>query len=157
MHLRVWGCPTYVKHLITDKLGPRSDKCNFIGYPKETKGYYFYLVDEQKVFVSLKAIFLEKVFLGEGTVASKVELEEVQQVEKLTQIAELESNLIRSDPKPIVPAPLRRSGRVPCQPDRYYGFLVRTAILSNLMKMMRIRSPTWMQCRDPTLRNGWSP
>ena len=49
-HLRVWGCPTYVKRLITDKLGPRSDKCYFIGYPKETKGYYFYLVDEQKVF-----------------------------------------------------------------------------------------------------------
>ena len=80
-HLRVWGCLTYVKHLITDKLGPRSDKCNFIGYPKETKGYYFYFADEQKVFVSLKAIFLEKEFLSEGTVASKVELDEVRQVE----------------------------------------------------------------------------
>ena len=77
-HLRVWGCPVYVKHLITDKFGPRSDKCNFIGYPKETKGYYFYLADEQKVFVSLKAIFLEKKFLGEGTVASKVKLDEVR-------------------------------------------------------------------------------
>ena len=77
-HLRVWGCPTYVKHLITDKLGPRSNKYNFIGYPKETKGYYFYLADEQKVFVSLKAIFLKKKLLGERTVASKVELDEVQ-------------------------------------------------------------------------------
>ena len=77
-HLRVWGCPTYVKRLITDKLGPRSDKCNHIGYPEETKGYYFYLADEQKVFVSLKAIFLEKEFLGEGTVASKVKLEKVR-------------------------------------------------------------------------------
>ena len=45
-HLWVWGCPSYVKHLITDKLGPRSDKYNFIGYPKEIKGYYFYLADE---------------------------------------------------------------------------------------------------------------
>ena len=76
-HLRVWGCPAYVKRLIIDKLGPRSDKYNFIGHPKETKGYYFYLADEQKVFVSLKAIFLEKEFLSEGTVASKVELNEV--------------------------------------------------------------------------------
>ena len=45
-HLKVWRCSTYVKHLITDKLGPRSDKCYFIGYSKETKGYYFYLADE---------------------------------------------------------------------------------------------------------------
>ena len=124
-HLRVWGCPAYVKHLITDKLGPRSDKCYFIGYPKETKGYNFYLADEQKVFVSLKAIFLEKEFLGEGIVASKVELKEVRQVKKSTQIAEPEPDLVRLDPKPIVPAPLRRSGRVPCQSDRYYGFLVQ--------------------------------
>ena len=77
------------------------------------------------MFVSLKAIFLEIEFLGEGTVASKVELDEVRQVEKSTQVAEPESDLIRSDPEPIVPASLRRSGRVPHQPDRYYGFLVR--------------------------------
>ena len=121
-HLRVWGCPAYVKRLVTDKLGPRSDKCSFIGYPKETKGYFFYHADEQKVFVSLKAIFLEKEFLGEGTVASKVELDEVQQVEGPTPIAEPETDMIRSYPEPNVPAPLRRSGRVPHQPDRYYGF-----------------------------------
>ena len=77
------------------------------------------------MFVSLKTIFLEKEFLGEGTVASKVELDEVRQEEKLTQVAEPELNLIRSDPEPIVQASLRRSGRVPRQPDRYYGFLVR--------------------------------
>ena len=42
-HLRVWGCPAYVKHLETDKLGPRSDRCLFVGYPKESKGYFFYM------------------------------------------------------------------------------------------------------------------
>ena len=77
-HLRVWGCSAYVKRLVTDKLGPRSDKCTFIGYPKETKGYFFYHADEQKVFVNLKTTFLEKEFLGEGTIASKVKLDEVQ-------------------------------------------------------------------------------
>ena len=71
------GCPAYIKHLIIDKLGPRSDKCIFIGYPKESKGYYFYHAEEQKVFVALKVIFLEKKFLGKGTVAIKVELNEV--------------------------------------------------------------------------------
>ena len=33
--------------------------------------------------------------------------------------------MIRSYPKPNVPTPLRRSDRVPHQPDRYYSFLVR--------------------------------
>ena len=76
-YLRVWGCSAYVKHSQTDKLSPRFDKCYFIGYPKETRGYYFYLPTEQKVFVGLKAIFLEKKFFGEGIVAAKVELNEV--------------------------------------------------------------------------------
>ena len=33
--------------------------------------------------------------------------------------------MVRSDPEPIVQASLRRSSRVPRQPDRYYGFLIR--------------------------------
>ena len=71
------------------------------------------------------SVLLKKEFLDEGTVASKVELDEVRQVKKLTQVAEPESDLIRSDLEFIVQAPLRRSGRVPRQPDRYYDFLVR--------------------------------
>ena len=42
-HLRVWGYPVYVKHLKIDKLGSKFDKYLFVGYPKEIKGYYFYL------------------------------------------------------------------------------------------------------------------
>ena len=45
-HLRVWGCLAYVKRFLTDKLGPRSDKCLFVRYPKESKGYYFYHTKE---------------------------------------------------------------------------------------------------------------
>ena len=52
--------------------------CTFIGYPKEIKGYYFYHANEQKVFVSLRKTFLEKKILSEGTIVSKVELDEVQ-------------------------------------------------------------------------------
>ena len=63
---------------MTNKLGPRSDKYNFIWYSKEIKGSYFYLADEQKLFVSLKTVLLEKKFLDEETNASKVELDEVQ-------------------------------------------------------------------------------
>ena len=58
-YLRVWGYLAYVKRLLIDKLRPRSDKCLFDGYPKESKGYYFYHTEEQKLFVNLRAIFLE--------------------------------------------------------------------------------------------------
>ena len=36
--LKVWGCDAYVKRLQPDKLEPKSEKCVFIGYPKETIG-----------------------------------------------------------------------------------------------------------------------
>jgi hypothetical protein len=39
--LKVWGCEAYVKCLMSDKLTPKSDKYFFVGYPRETKGYYF--------------------------------------------------------------------------------------------------------------------
>ena len=108
-----------------DKLGAGSNKCIFIGYPKKTKRYYFYLTDEQKVFISLKAVFLEKKFFRKGINASKVELDEVQQV-KLTQSSEtIKLDLIESNLDLVVEAPLRRSDRVSCQPNRYYSFLVR--------------------------------
>ncbi|KAL0367253.1 UNVERIFIED_CONTAM: hypothetical protein Sradi_3615400 [Sesamum radiatum] len=61
-YLRVWGSPAYVKRLVGDKLDTRSSLCRFIGYPKETAGYYFYDPAEQKIFISRNAVFLEKGF-----------------------------------------------------------------------------------------------
>ncbi|KAL0413267.1 UNVERIFIED_CONTAM: Transposon Ty2-GR1 Gag-Pol polyprotein [Sesamum radiatum] len=61
-YLKVWGSPAYVKRLVGDKLDSRSSLCRFIGYPKETAGYYFYDPIEQKVFVSRNAVFLKKGF-----------------------------------------------------------------------------------------------
>lgn len=46
--LKFWGCQTYVKCLLSDKLALKSDKCFFIGYPKETGGNYFYNPVEDK-------------------------------------------------------------------------------------------------------------
>jgi hypothetical protein len=40
--LKIWGCDAYVKRLTPTKNEPRSVKCIFVGYPRETKGYYFY-------------------------------------------------------------------------------------------------------------------
>ena len=35
-HMKVWECPTYVKRIVSDKLDDKSDKCLFVGYPKDT-------------------------------------------------------------------------------------------------------------------------
>ena len=50
--LKVWGCDAYVKKLQPDKLEPKSEKCVFIGYPKETVGYTFYHRSVGKIFVA---------------------------------------------------------------------------------------------------------
>src|SRR5512132_3948031 len=62
--LKVWGCDAYVKKLQSDKLEPKSEKCVFIGYPKETVGYTFYHRSEGKTFVAKNGSFLEKEFLS---------------------------------------------------------------------------------------------
>ncbi|KAK4397689.1 hypothetical protein Sango_1244400 [Sesamum angolense] len=61
-YLRMWDIPAYIKRLVGDKLDSGSSLCRFIGYPKETRGYYFYDPSEQKVFVSRNAVFLERGF-----------------------------------------------------------------------------------------------
>ena len=45
-HVKIWGCPSYIKKLKTDKLEVRSIQDRFIGYPKDSLGYYFYLPAE---------------------------------------------------------------------------------------------------------------
>nr|GEX77291.1 hypothetical protein [Tanacetum cinerariifolium] len=65
-YLKVWGCEAFVKRdTLTkpDKLEPRSFKCIFIGYPKETMGYSFYNPSENKVFVARNAEFFESKLL----------------------------------------------------------------------------------------------
>ena len=68
-----------MKHQISDKLAPKSDKCIFVGYPKETKGYYFYNASEKKVFVARNGVFLEREHISKGTSGSRVQLEEIQE------------------------------------------------------------------------------
>ena len=66
-----------MKKLQPDKLEPKSEKCVFIGYPKETVGYTFYHRSEGKTFVAKFGNFLEKEFLSKEVSGRKVELDEV--------------------------------------------------------------------------------
>ncbi|GJS03564.1 putative RNA-directed DNA polymerase [Tanacetum coccineum] len=81
-YLRVWGCEAFVKHdTLTkpDKLDPRSYKCIFVGYPKETMGYSFYSPSENKVFVARNAEFFESKLLDLKASGSVEDLEEIQE------------------------------------------------------------------------------
>jgi len=79
--LKIWGCEAFVRKLIPEKLGPKADKCFFVGYPKETKGYQFYNQTENKLFVARNGVFLEKEFLSKGTSGSRIELDEIRETQ----------------------------------------------------------------------------
>ena len=95
------------------------------GYPKETRGYYFYNPTEQKVFVSRHATFLEKEFPLKESSGSKIELEEVQdsQMEADEPIEPTAIEVADSVVDPPVEQALRRSTRVRTEHERY-GFLI---------------------------------
>ncbi|GKG24299.1 retrotransposon protein, putative, ty1-copia subclass, partial [Tanacetum coccineum] len=77
-YLKVWGCEALVKRDTPDKLQQRSVKSIFIGYPKETMGYYFYFPPENKIIVARYAKFFEKNLLSQEVSGRVRELEEIQ-------------------------------------------------------------------------------
>ncbi|GJX48062.1 retrotransposon protein, putative, ty1-copia subclass [Tanacetum coccineum] len=81
-YLKVWGCEAFVKRdTLTkpDKLDPRSFKCIFIGYPKETMGYSFYSSSENKVFVARNVEFFESKLIDLKASGSIKDLEIIQE------------------------------------------------------------------------------
>ncbi|KAK8506671.1 hypothetical protein V6N12_038490 [Hibiscus sabdariffa] len=121
--MRVWGCQAYVKHQMSTKLEPKLQKCTFVGYPKETKGYYFYNPKENKVFVARTSVFLEKEFLSKKGNGRNIELEEVQQQQVHEPEVEETPQVVEENSTDLETQPLRRSTRERHEPERY-GFLV---------------------------------
>ena len=74
--LKVWDCNAYVKKFHPDNLEPKSEKCVFKGYPKETVGYTFYHRSEGKISVAKNGSFLEKEFFSKEVSGRKVELDD---------------------------------------------------------------------------------
>ncbi|GKC23241.1 retrotransposon protein, putative, ty1-copia subclass [Tanacetum coccineum] len=90
-YLKVWGCEALVKRDTPDKLQQRSVKCIFIGYPKETMGYYFNFPPENKIVVARYAEFLEKNLISQEVSGRAGELEEIQ--DKDTPPSEITSKI----------------------------------------------------------------
>ena len=122
--LKIWGCEAYVKRQASDKLASKSDKCLFVGYPKELKGNYFYIPFENKVFVAHNGVFLERELISKRASGSKTSLEEVQELQVATEpsmeILQVSQPVVESTSSAQGP---RRSSRIHHEPKRY-GFLV---------------------------------
>ena len=89
-----------MKKFQPDKLEPKSEKCFFIGYPKEAVGYTFYHRSEGNILVPLNGSFLEKEFLSKEVSGRKVELDEV-----IVPSPELESSSSQKS-VPVIPTPI---------------------------------------------------
>ncbi|GKD16863.1 retrotransposon protein, putative, ty1-copia subclass [Tanacetum coccineum] len=91
-YLKVWGCEALVKRDTPDKLEQRSVKCIFIGYQKETMGYYFYFTPQNKIVVARYAEFFEKRLINQEISRRAVDLEEIHEEEDTTPY-EITSNI----------------------------------------------------------------
>ena len=120
-----------MKKFHPDKLEPKSEKCVFIGYPKETVGYTFYHRSEGKTFVAKYGSFLEEEFLSKEVSGRKVELDEV-----IVPAPLLESS---SSQKPVSVTPIPISEEVN---DDDHG--TSDQVITEPRRSTRVRSaPEW--------------
>ena len=131
-YMKIWGCEVYVKRQISTKLEPKFDKFLFVGYPKGTRGYYFYNPYEGKVFIAQTGILLEKDFISKGISGRKVELEEIQESQGIdTPMEELEqeTQVVVYEQPTQIEQDQRRSGRI-CHLPEIYGYLIKVMYYS---------------------------
>ena len=120
-HIRIWGCPAHVLDKESTKLDSRSEVCMFVGYPRETKGGYFYNPMEDKVFVSMNVTFLEDSYVQDFKSRSKVMLEDMSNNIVASGVPNMDSYPINEErqTEQQIPRELRRTGRIVRQPDRF--------------------------------------
>ena len=99
--LKVWGCDAYMKKFHPDKLKPKSEKCVFIGYPKENVGYTFYHRSEGKIFVAENGSFPR-----EGVSLERSEWEESRKLDKVIVPSPLLESRSSQKFVPVTPTPI---------------------------------------------------
>ncbi|GJU06193.1 retrotransposon protein, putative, ty1-copia subclass [Tanacetum coccineum] len=122
-YLKVRGCEALVKRdTLTkpDKFEPRSIKCIFVGYPKETIGYFFYYLPENKVLVARNAEFLENSLITQEASGSLEDLKIIQEEDTHpsidTSLHHEEDDLEIDEPQSDI-IPIRRSIRTRNTPN----------------------------------------
>ncbi|TYK14918.1 gag/pol protein [Cucumis melo var. makuwa] len=126
------------------------------GYPKESKGGLFYDPQENKVFVSTNAMFLEEDHIRNHQTRSKLVLEEISKnttdkPSSSTKVIDKTRNIGQTHPSQELEEP-RRSGRVVRQPDRYLGLSEAQIIIPN----DGIEDPlTYKQAMNDVYCNQW--
>ncbi|GJZ33086.1 retrotransposon protein, putative, ty1-copia subclass [Tanacetum coccineum] len=117
-YLKVWGCEAYVKRDSADKLQQRSVKCIFVGYPKETMGYYFYFPPKNKVIVARYGDFLERDLISQEFSGRNYDLEDYH----MDTLPSENTSEIPVEPESLGPPPelipVRRSERPKNAPNR---------------------------------------
>ncbi|GJS78862.1 retrotransposon protein, putative, ty1-copia subclass [Tanacetum coccineum] len=123
-YLKVWGCEALVKRdTLTkpDKLEPRSIKCIFVGYLKETMGYSFHYPPENKVLVARNAEFLENSLITQKASGSLNDLQIIQDEDTYPSIntsSHHEEDDLEIDKPQSDIIPIRRSTRTQHALDR---------------------------------------
>ncbi|KAA0032914.1 gag/pol protein [Cucumis melo var. makuwa] len=97
----------------------------FVGYPKESRGGLFYDPQENEVFVSTNATFLEEDHIRDHQPRSKLVLNEISKSatnkpSSSTKVVDKTKISSQTHPSQELKEP-RRSRRVVHQPDRYLG------------------------------------
>nr|GEX17430.1 hypothetical protein [Tanacetum cinerariifolium] len=112
------GCEELIKRdTLTkpNKLEPKSIKCIFIGYPKETIGYSFYYPPENKVLVARNAKFLVNSLITQEACGSLEDFEIIQEEDTHPSIDTIlnheEDDLELDEPQSDI-IPIRRSTRI---------------------------------------------
>ncbi|GJY45195.1 retrotransposon protein, putative, ty1-copia subclass, partial [Tanacetum coccineum] len=104
-----------------DKLEPRSIKCIFVGYPKETIGYSFYYLLENKVFVARNSEFFENSLITQEASKSLEDLDLIQEEDthpsENTSSHHDEDNQEFDEPQSDI-IPIRRSTKTRHAPDQ---------------------------------------
>ena len=117
-----------------DKLEPKSKVCLFMGYPKGTRGYLFYSRNDNKVFVSTNAKFLENYYMNNFTSRSRVVLIEMNEPIIDQSMDETRDDVVVLD-SPQDASHEMISTLEPCRSGRSIRSLVRFTLWEKLLKL----------------------